>query len=141
MHFTWPVELLEEPEGITATFPDVPGAVTWGRTSAEAMERASDALVSFFSGLIADGKSIPPASAALGRPTVSVPPLDAAKIALHMAMLEKGVSNVELGRMMDIDEKAVRRMRDPLHRSRIEALDAALRSLGRRLEISVLEAA
>ncbi len=58
-----------------------------------------------------------------------------------MAMLEKEVSNVELGRLMSVDEKVVRRMRDPRHRSRIETLDAVLRMLGRRLEVSVLEAA
>ena len=70
---------------------------------------------------------------------MSLPPLDAAKVALHLAMLEQGMSNTALGRMMDLDEKAVRRLRDPLHRSRIETLDAALRLLGRRLELSVLE--
>ena len=123
------------------TFPDVPGAITWGRTRAEALRRAPDALVSVFSALIADGRLIPRAAASAGRPMVSLPPLDAAKIALHMAMLEKEVSNVELGRLMSLDEKAIRRMRDPLHRSRIETPDAALCILGRRLEVSVLEAA
>lgn len=141
MYFAWPIELLEEVEGVTATFPDVPGAITWGKTRADALERAPDALVSVFSALVADGKPIPEAAPSAGRPMASLPPLDAAKIALHMAMLEKKLSNVELGRLMGLDEKAIRRMRDPLHRSRIETLDAALRVLGRRLEVSVLEAA
>ena len=137
--FAWPAEVLEEPEGITVTFPDVPGAITWGATRAEAMERAADALVSVFSALIEDGKPVPPPSDAQGRPAVSIGPLDAAKVALHNAMLEAKMSNVELARRMNTDEKAVRRMRDPLHGGRIEKLVAALRILGKRVETAVLD--
>lgn len=139
MRFSWPADILEEEEGITVTFPDIPGAVTWGGTRAEAMERGSDALVSIISAMIEDGKAIPAASKASGRPLIGVGPLDAAKIALHMAMLEKRMSNVELGRQMGMDEKAIRRLRDPLQRSHIETLDTALRIMGRRIEVSVLE--
>jgi antitoxin HicB len=137
--FAWPAEVLEEPEGITVTFPDVPGAITWGATRAETMERAADALVSVFSALIDEGKPVPPPSDAQGRPTVSIGPLDAAKVALHNAMLEAKMSNVELARRMNTDEKAVRRMRDPLHGGRIEKLVAALRILGKRVETAVLD--
>ena len=35
--------------------------------------------------------------------------------------------------------QAVRRLRDPLHRSHIGQIEAALRLLGKRLEIRVLE--
>jgi antitoxin HicB len=137
--FAWPAEVLEEPEGTTVTFPDVPGAITWGATRAEAMERAADALVSVFSALIEDGKPVPPPSDPQGRPAVSIGPLDAAKVALHNAMLEAKMSNVELARRMNTDEKAVRRMRDPLHGGRIEKLVAALRILGKRVETAVLD--
>jgi uncharacterized protein (DUF2132 family) len=40
---------------------------------------------------------------------------------------------------MNTDEKAVRRMRDPLHGGRIERLVAALRILGKRVETAVLD--
>ena len=141
MRFAWPADVLEEGDGITVTFPDVPGAITWGRTRPEALERAADALVSILGALVEDGSPVPAASAAEGRPIVSLAPLDAAKIALHAAMLDRGMSNVELGRRLGVDEKAIRRLRDPLQRSHIEAVDAALRILGRRREISVLEGA
>ena len=139
MRFAWPADILEEEDGITVTFPDVPGAITWGQTRSEALAKASDALVSVLSSMIEDGEAIPPASAADGRPMVSVAPLDAAKIALHVTMLAKGISNVELGRLMNADEKAIRRLRDPLHGSHIEKVDRALHILGRRLEVLVLE--
>ena len=139
MGFGWPVDLVEEDGGVSVCFPDVPGAITWGSTREEALNQAEDALVSLIAALIAGGQSIPVASASRGRPVITVAPLDAAKMALHMAMIERGTSNVELGRRLGLTEKAVRRLVDPLHHSRIEKVDAALRALGKRLEVSVLE--
>ena len=70
-----------------------------------------------------------------------MPPLVAAKLALHDAMLAAGMSNVVLGRRLGLEEKAVRRLRDPLHRSHIGAVEAALRMLGRRLVVDVADVA
>jgi antitoxin HicB len=56
-------------------------------------------------------------------------------------MLAARLSNVELGRRLGLDEKQVRRLRDPLHRSHIDKVEAALRILGKRLEVEVKEAA
>ena len=48
-------------------------------------------------------------SPAEGRP-VAVDALVAAKLALHEAMLDQGVGNVELARRLGADEKAVRQL-------------------------------
>jgi len=40
---------------------------------------------------------------------------------------------------MELDEKAIRRLRDPLHRSHMGEVEAALRTLGE--QVSVMEAA
>jgi antitoxin HicB len=141
MRYAYAAELLEEPEGITVTFPDVPGAITCGDTRDEALTRAEDALVSMMAALVEDDQPLPRPSPVRGRPVVSVPALAAAKLALHDAMLAARMSNVELGRRLGLDEKQVRRLRDPLHRSHIDKIEAALRILGKRLEIEVKEAA
>ena len=86
-----------------------------------------------------DARPLPTPSAARGRPVAKVPPLVAAKLALHDAMLAAGISNVEAGRRLYLEEKTVRRLRDPLHRSHIGQIEAALRLPGKRLEIRVLE--
>lgn len=139
MRYAYPVDLIHEDDGrVSAVFQDVPGA-TWGDTVQEALARASDALISALSFYVDDGKKLPAPSEAAGRPVVSVDALDAAKLALHEAMLAARVSNVELGRRLDLDEKAVRRLRDPLHRSHIGTVEAALRILGRRLVVEVEE--
>jgi antitoxin HicB len=141
MRYVWPVDLLEEPDGVTVTCPDVPELVTCGATVAEALDAARDALVSALSFYTDDGRVLPAPSAARGRCVVTVPALVAAKLALHQAMLAAGVSNVELGRRLGVDEKAVRRLLDPLHGSKIEAVEVALQVLGRQLEVVVRPAA
>ena len=74
------------------------------------------------------------------RPIVAATALEATKLALHDAMLAAGLSDVELGRKLGLDEKSIRRLRDPLHRSHIGTMEAALRALGKPVEVSVAEA-
>jgi antitoxin HicB len=141
MLYAYPFEMEPQPEGgFTVTFPDVPEAITEGDTADEARSRAEDALVTALSFYTDDGKPLPAPSAPVGRPMAIVPPLVAAKLALHDAMLTDRVSNVDLGRRLGLDEKSIRRLRDPLHRSHIGQIEAALRVLGKRLEVHVLKA-
>jgi len=141
MRYAYPYDLTPQPEGgFTVTFPDVPEAVTQGEDEDEAAAMAEDALVTALSFYTDNAERLPRPSAARGRPVAYVPPLVAAKLALHDAMLAAGVSNVALARRLGTDEKTVRRLRDPLHQSRINQVDAALRALGKRMGI-VIEAA
>lgn len=142
MRYAYPYEMVPQPEGgFTVTFPDVPEAITEGDTEAEAREMAEDALVTALSFYTDSGRPLPSPSPVRGRPVAIVPALQAAKLALHEAMLAASVSNVELGRRIGLDEKSVRRLRDPLHRSHIGQVEIALRSLGKRLEVAVRDAA
>lgn len=56
---------------------------------------------------------------------------------LHDAMIATRTSNVELGRTLGLDERAIRRLRDPLHRSHVGQVETALRALGRRVVVEV----
>ena len=141
MRYAYPVEIEEAGDGVTITCPDVPELVTAGASRAEALERAADALVTALSIYVDDGRPLPRPSAARGQPVVTVTALEAAKLALHDAMLVAGLSNVDLARKLGLDEKAIRRLRDPLHRSHIGTVEAALHVLGKRIEVNVLEAA
>ena len=141
MRYTYPYELLPQPEGgFTVKFPDVPEAITQGDSETDAAAMAEDALVTALSFYTDNGERLPQASPTAGRRVAYVPPLIAAKLALHDAMVAAGVSNVALARLLGTDEKTVRRLRDPLHQSRINQVDAALRALGKRIGI-VVEAA
>lgn len=141
MRYAYPYELLPQPEGgFTVTFPDVPEAITQGDTEKEAAAMAEDALVTALSFYTDRAEPLPRPSPTHGRALAYVPPLVAAKLALHDAMITAGASNVALAQQLGTDEKTVRRLRDPLHQSRINQVDAALRVLGKRMGI-VIEAA
>jgi antitoxin HicB len=141
MRYAYPANLEWEPDrsAVTLTFDGLPG-VTDGATEAEALARAEDLLVTALSFYTDDIEPLPRPPPARGRPIVTVPPLVAAKLALHDAMLAAGMSNVELGNQLGLDEKAARRLRDPLHRSHIGSVEAALRVLGKRLVVEVVAA-
>jgi len=141
MRYAYPYVLHPQPEGgFTVIFPDVPEAITQGDTEQEAERMAEDALVTALSFYTDKGEPLPRPSLTEGLPLAYAPPLVAAKLALHDAMLAAGVSNIALARQLSTDEKTVRRLRDPLHQSRIGQVDAALRMLGKRISI-VIEAA
>jgi antitoxin HicB len=141
MRYAYPANVQQEAEGVTVTFPGVPEAITCGTTPAEALERAADALVSALATYVEDDRATPSPSAPRGRPVIGVTALEATKLALHDAMLAAGVSNVELAHRLGLDEKAVDRLRDPLRRSDIRTLETALRALGKRVEVTVRDAA
>ena len=142
MRFAYPYSLEAQPGGgFTVTFPDVPEAISEADAVESACDAAEDALVAALSFYVDDDEDLPKPSAARGRPLAVVPPLAAAKLALHAAMRDARVSTAELARRLRIDEKAVRRLRDPLHRSHIGQVDAAMRALGLRLEVAASKAA
>lgn len=138
MQYAYPYLVQLEPKGgVFISFPDVPEALTGADTEADAPRMARDALVAALSFYTEAGRPLPVPSA--GQPVAQVPVLAALKLALHDAMLASGTSNVALAGCLGIDEKAVRRMRDLMQPTKVDALEAALNALGRRAEVSVLE--
>ena len=140
MKYAYPVDLEQNPDGSwSATFPGLPGA-TDGKTRDKALREAEDLLVSALSFYVEDGKPIPAPGVHDGRPVVYVPLLEAAKFALHTAMLEQGLTNRELGERLGVTEAIIRRLRDPLHESKIGRVEAALRAVGIQAGIEVTTA-
>jgi len=87
-------------------------------------------------------REIPKASrTALGERLIPVPAPIAAKTALYLAMGEAGITNVQLARKLGCDEKEVRRMLDPRHPTKLPRIKEALDVFGKRLVVSVEEAA
>ena len=131
-----------EAGGFTVTFPDLPEAITQGEDRLDALDQAADCIEEAIAGRIRRGDEIPTASKAkAGHTVVPVPPLMAAKAALYLAMREANMSNVKLAKQLGCDEKDVRRLLDPRHRSRITALQAALAALGKKIMVAVENAA
>ncbi len=127
---------------LVITFRDVPEAITQGNGDKDALWQAGDCLEEAMAGRIADGREIPKASrAARGERLIPVPAPMAAKAALYMAMREAGMTNVQLARKLACDEKEIRRMLNPRHPTKLPRINEALDALGKRLVVSVEEAA
>jgi antitoxin HicB len=143
MRYIYPVQLDPEPDGsaVNLSFPDVPGALTFGDDEAETLALAEDCLIAALRGYMKLGKPIPAPSALRGRPAVALPSLAAAKLALYGAMHDARISNVELARRLGVTENVVRKLLDLDHRSHIGQIEAALAKLGVRLEVVARKAA
>ena len=126
---------------IVVTFPDVPEVVTQGRGEADARAMAEEALGLALLTYLARGKSLPkPRARGRGLVDIAVAPDVAAKLAVLESFAAAGITKSELARRIGKDEKEVRRILDPKHPTKLPALNAALRALGKRLVVGVIEA-
>ena len=142
MQLSYPFNVLKDGEEYIVTFPDIPEAITGAETREEAILLARDALIAALGGYMEDKISIPPPSSKKPKQLLAyLRPLEAAKVALYMAMTEESVNNVELARRLDIDEKAVRRMLDPDHASKIGVINHALRNVFKYRLVTSMEKA
>jgi antitoxin HicB len=126
---------------VVVSFPDVPEAITQGRGAADARAMAEEALGLVLLTYLERGRPLP-RPRAKGRTLVeiAVAPDVAAKLAVLEAFKAAGLSKSELARRIGKDEKEVRRILDPRHPTKLPALTAALRALGKRLVVGVMEA-
>lgn len=133
---TYPVEITpDDNETFLVTFPDVPGAISYGETEAEALENGVDALETVFSGLIADRRDIPAPSRARGRPAVALSLLGSLKVAVYRSMRARGWRKADLARALDLDPRQIDRLLDLRHASTVAQLASALKACGRRAEV------
>lgn len=134
----FPVDLTADDNGtVLATFPDVPGAITFGENEAAALANAVDALESIVSGLIADRRDIPGPSPARGRKTVSPSLLGSLKISVYRAMRERGWRKADLARAMALNPRQIDRLLDLRHSSTVAQLEQALTACGKRVEVDL----
>ena len=141
--FSYPASFEPDEDGrVVVSFVDFPYAHTDGKDAAEAMEEAIDCLGSVIAQQMAEKLDIAaPSRVGRGQQLVPVPFWIAGKLALYLAVREKGVSNTDLARRLGVRETVVRRMLDPDHDTRSEKLQAALAALGKRVVVTVDDAA
>jgi antitoxin HicB len=126
------------------TRSDLPELATFGQDAEDAMHRAADAIEGALAVRISRREEIPMPSAVLDelhRRSVRLPPLTVAKVELYRPGRAQGVSKAELARRRGWHGPQMDRLFDLNHRSTIEHIDQVLRTVGKRLDVSVQDAA
>jgi antitoxin HicB len=127
-----------EEGGFVVTFRDIPEAITQGDDDAEAEAMAADALLTAMDFYFEDARPVPPPSAPLdGERLVPLPLSVSAKVILLNEMLAQKVRPVDLARLLGMQRQEVNRIVDLNHITKIDTLAAALKALGRDLDLVV----
>jgi antitoxin HicB len=124
---------------LLVTSREFPGA-TFGDDVEDALRHGLDLVESVLMWKIAEREPIAPPRAQ-GLHYVELPALTVAKVKLHNAMLEQNLRKADLVRMLGWKPTQVDRLLDLRHASRLDQLEQAFRALGKRLDISVKDAA
>ena len=143
MNMSYAVTLKQYQGGqVGVFFADVLEAISSGKSEAEALDHAQDALTVALSGYLDDGRPLPvPSRAKRGQHVVVLPPRVAIKLAIHEAMCEQGVTQSQLGELLGIDGRQVRRILNLDHESKLSQLETALAALGLRASVTVTKVA
>lgn len=136
--YTYPVTLEHDPDtgSVMVGFPDLPWVHSVGDDEGEALLNAVDALETALDVCIRSRETFPePGKIKKGAVTVMLGVQAAAKATLHNEMVRQGVRKAELARRLGLHMPQVDRLLDIRHSSRLEALEAAYKALGKQLEI------
>ena len=128
--------------GFVVGFRDIPEALTAGATRAAALDMAADALATAMEFYFEDRRPVPrPSKPRRGEVPVDLPASVAVKVLLLNEMLASGVTPAKLARALDASPQTVTRIVDLRHATKIDTLADAFRAIGKRLAITVEDAA
>jgi len=135
----YPVKILREADGCTVTFPDIPEAITCGDSEEEALRHAVDALETALDFYFEKNRPVPmPSTPKRGQRLVELPASISAKVLLFNELVEQKVRPAELAKRLSIPRQHVNRLLDPRHSTKIDNIAAALKALGKNLEIRAI---
>ena len=135
----YPAHFEAAPEGgFVVTFRDIPEAITQGDTEAEALEMATDALLTAMDFYFEDNRQVPmPSRVVKGERLVALPASAWAKVLLLNEMLGQRVTPSELARRMHTRPQDIHRVIDLGHTTKIDTLSQAFSALGKHLQLQV----
>ncbi|TBM05663.1 type II toxin-antitoxin system HicB family antitoxin [Hafnia paralvei] len=133
----YPVNLEPDSGGFFVSFPDIPEALTQGDSREDALSMALDALVTAFEFYFEDNRKVPLPSEVTGE-FVDVPLSVASKVLMLNAFIDSSMTQTELANRMGVKKQEITRLFDLKHATKIDAVQKAMRVLGKRLEFQVL---
>lgn len=134
----YPAAFMQEDDGYTVAFRDIPEAISQGDTYDEAVEMAEDALLTAMDFYFEDNRPVPaPSQVQDGEVLIGLPLSASAKVMLLNALLEQHVSQTELAKRMGIRPQQVTRIVNLEHTTKIDTLEQAFKALGKSLDFTV----
>jgi antitoxin HicB len=106
----YPFNVVKDSTGFLVTFPDIPEAATAGATEEEAMEMASDCLLSALEIYFEGRRAIPVPGLVKTNYVVELAPSMALKISLVNEMHAQGITRQELANRLNMKPQQVSRM-------------------------------
>ncbi len=138
MQYPITLTLDKQDGGYVVTFADIPEAITQGDTLEEAMTMAQEALETALEFYFEDGRTVPmPSKKKRGQKVIELPASLAAKVLLLNEMIKQKIRPVELARRLNTTPQEINRLTNLRHTTRIDGIAAALKAMGRHLEIRV----
>ena len=135
----YPYELTPDDNGtFLVTFPDIPEAVAVGEDVETAKIEALDGLICALEGYFEDRRLIPMPSKYTNEQIVVLPALETAKVLLLNEMLQQNVKKAEMARRLDVHMPQIDRLLNLRHNTKIDFLEKAANTLGRKLNITML---
>ncbi|WP_107667603.1 type II toxin-antitoxin system HicB family antitoxin [Cyanothece sp. BG0011] len=137
--FCYGVKLTPESDGgWIVTVRDIPEAITQGDNVESALIEASDCLEEAIAARIDDQRDIPiPSPLTEDEYKVYLPIQTALKASVYLAMKESSLSKVQLASLLNVDEKEVRRILDPHHRTKLPTIERTLQALGQQISLTI----
>jgi antitoxin HicB len=132
-----------ETSGFVVEFPDFGYGVTQGESLRDAYEMAQDLLKCLAQEQIRKSKPLPAPAKYRGKHfhLVSLPALQSAKVEFYTAFRASGMKKAELARRIGISKTNIERLFDLDHSSRLDQIEAAFRAIGKKLEVTISNAA
>lgn len=135
---TYPAKITPDGRGYLVKFPDIPEALTQGRTREGALRMAADALRTAMDFYFEDARPVPkPSRVKRGQIGIELPASVAAKVLLLNTMLEQKVTPAELARRLHTSPQSVNRLVDLRHATKIDTVADALKVMGRHMELAI----
>lgn len=133
------VQIDREGDAFVVKCRDLPELNSVGYSLEEALTEALDGIETALMIYYMDGKlEIPlPSDALEGEYKVRLPAQVAVKIKLYNEMLKQKVTRAELGRRLDWKQAQVNRLWSLDHSTKLEAIEAAFRAMGKDIELIV----
>lgn len=135
----YPIDVKPDGKLFLVTFPDIPEAITHGKSVQEAKEAAMNALETALDFYVENSRVVPdPSRIKRGQEFVELPASAAAKVLLLNEMIRQRVRPAELARRLQTSPQEVNRLTNIHHTSRIDGIAGAMKALGKTLEIRAI---